>query len=357
MAESSATSWRGRVRSSLSWLAVLLLAFFACSRGAGHGEGPRAVAEHRTIQRIVVATGTVEPEGEVQVRPRIPGIVDRILVSEGDEVAAGQVLMEIERELIEAQVREARAVLEAADVEQRFAAIQLERLRELRRKGASSEVQLDDATSRFETARAVHDRTSAALTTLEVQLRYATIRAPQAGRVLDIPVEVGAAVSPVTSVTGGTELLTLAGTERLHLKGSIDENEIARVQVGQRALVRTEAFGDRVFEGRVREIAPLGDRQQNVTYFEVEVDITDPDATLLRPRMSGDADIVTETIEEALVVPETALRYAGDQLYVNVLPPGDDAPPERRNVEIGVVDGDRVQVLAGLEAGETVSLQ
>ena len=63
----------------------------------------------------------------------------------------------------------------------------------------------------------------------------------------------------------------------------------------------------------MREIAPLGQRVQNVTYFEVEIEVTDPDAQLLRPRMSGDADIVIEVVEDALFVPETALRYRGER--------------------------------------------
>jgi len=330
------------------------LALVACSAGGEPAELPTARAELRSIQRIVVATGTVEPEGEVEVRPRIAGIVDRILVQEDELVESGQVLLEIERELIEARVREARAVLEAADVELRFARRQLDRVEELQRKGASSDSQLDDAVARYEGAAAVHRRAEAALATLEVELRYATVRAPQAGKVLDVAVELGAAVSPVTSVTGGTVLVTLAGTDRLHLEGSVDENEISRVAIGQPAVIRTEAFGERSFSGRVREIAPLGERIQNVTYFEVEVEIDDPDAGLLRPRMSGDAEIVAETVEEAIVVPEIALRYAGDQLYVNVRR-GEGF--ERQDVEIGIVDGDLVQVRSGLAADDVVSLQ
>ena len=117
---------------------------------------------------------------------------------------------------------------------------------------------------------------------------------------LDVPVEEGSAVSPVTAVTGGTLLLSLAATSTLHLEGLVDENEVARVAVGQPARIRTEAFGERAFAGRVRKISPVGQRIQNVTYFEVEVEVTDADGAALRPRMSGDAEIVTEVVEDAL---------------------------------------------------------
>ena len=179
------------------------------------------------------------------------------------------------------------------------------------------------------------------------------MRSPLAGRVLQIHTEEGNAVSPVTAVTGGIVLLSLAGTEALYLEGLVDENEIARVAVGQRARVQTEAFPERSFEGSVRTIAPMGQRIQNVTYFEVKIEIVDPDAELLLPRMSGDADIITETVESALVIPETALRYRGANLYVEI----DGPAPEERRIEIGIVDGSRVQVLSGLAEGETVRLK
>ena len=341
-------------------LVVLLAACLlpaACFGREQAERGPVAEVELRSIERIVVATGTVEPEGEVEVRSRIAGIVDRILVDAGDEVEEGQILVEIERELIEAQVREARAAVEAAEVERRYAKIALERANQLQRQHASSDQSHDDARARHEAAVAGLARAEAGLETLSVQLRHATVRSPLSGRVLEVPVEEGSAVSPVTSVTGGNVLLSLAGTDKLHLKGSVDENEIAHVALGQKARLRTEAFGDRTFSGVVRDIAPVGKRIQNVTYFEVEIEIADPDAPMLRPRMSGDAEIITETIDGALVVPETALRYTGDDIYVNVVGEDPDEPEERRKVEIGVVDGYRVQILSGLAGGEKVSLQ
>jgi HlyD family secretion protein len=156
-------------------------------------------------------------------------------------------------------------------------------------------------------------------------------------------------------VTGGTLLLSLAATDTLHLEGLVDENEVARVAVGQQARIRTEAYGDRVFRGRVREIAPLGKRVQNVTYFEVEIEVEDPDAALLKPRMSGDGEIVTEVVEDALVVPETALRYEGDRVFVDVQ--GDGKAPEPHEVKVGIVDGARVQLLGGVEPGARVRVR
>jgi len=129
------------------------------------------------------------------------------------------------------------------------------------------------------------------------------------------------------------------------------------VALGQPARIRTEAYPGRTFAGEVRDIAPLGQRQQNVTYFEVEVLVTDPEARLLRPRMSADADIVTEVIEDALVVPETALIFEGGDVLVERVVRASSPKLERRQVEVGLVSGPRVQVLKGLEAGDEVRLR
>ncbi len=333
-----------------------LLAWRGCA-GVEFDPGPTASAERGRIERIVVATGTIEPEREVEVRPRIAGIVEQILVEAGDEVVEGQRLVEIEREMLESQVREAEAGLRGARIEQRYARIELDRIEELRSGGVASSQQHDAARLRFEGAEAGVSRAAARLSTLSTQLGYASVRSPLAGRVLDVHTEEGNAVSPVTAVTGGTLLLSLAATEKLHLKGLVDENEVARVELGQPTRIRTEAFADRVFQGRVREIAPMGQRIQNVTYFEVEIEITDDEAGELRPRMSGDADIVTEVVENSVTIPETALRYRGDQIYVETVTRDGANAIEPRNVTIGIVDGTRVQVLDGLEAGEEVRLK
>jgi HlyD family secretion protein len=337
--------------------AAWLLTLAAACGGDDFDPGPTARAERGRIERIVVATGTIEPEKEVEVRPRIAGIVERIRVEAGDEVKIDQPLVEIERELLASQVREAEASLREARVERHYAKIELDRLEELRAGGAASLQKHDDARSRYERAQAMVARAQAGLDTLSTQLSYATVRSPLAGRVLEVYTEEGNAVSPVTAVTGGTLLLSIAGTRALHLEGKVDENEVARVAVGQEARVRTEAYPDRIFTGRVTKIAPLGERIQNVTYFEVEIEIVDEQAHLLRPRMSGDADIVTEVVEDALLVPETALRYSGDRIYVDRVQRNGSPPTESRTVSIGIVDGSRVQVLDGIGEGEEVRLQ
>ncbi len=334
--------------------AALLLV--GCGAGEDVEAGPSARVERGRIERIVIATGTVEPEREVEVRPRISGIIEKIHVEAGDPVELDQPLLEIDRELLEVQRREAAARLEGSRSELRFAQNDLDRALALHARGAGTEQERAVARARHEAARARAARDRAALESLEVQLRYATVRSPLSGYVLDVYVEEGSAVSAVTAPTGGTALLSLAAEERLHLEGLVDENEIARIAVGQPARVRTEAFDDEIFHGHVRDIAPIGDRKQNVTYFQVEIELTGEGVEKLLPRMSGDAEIVAEVIEDALWIPETALLYEGDRIYVEVLN-GVPGKVSERDVEINIIDKGKVQVVRGLEGGEEVRLK
>jgi HlyD family secretion protein len=329
----------------------------ACSRSPAGERRPTATVQRQRVERIVVATGTIEAEKEVEVRPRISGIVERVLVVQGDVVTEGQALLEIERELLEAQAREARARLEGSRVELRYARIELDRAEPLHRSGTVSTQEYDRARAQYERAVAAVNRDEATVSSLDVQLRYATVTAPIAGEILHVDAKVGSAVAGVTTVTGGTRVLTMAAADALHVKGLVDENDIARVAVGQPARVRTEAHGARTFAGTVREISPLGDRRENVTYFEVEVAIAPEDVAVLRPRMSADADIVTEVVDTALVVPESALAYEGSDVYVERVLGGDPPKTERRRVVIGIVDGGSVQIADGVSAGDEVVLR
>jgi RND family efflux transporter MFP subunit len=328
-----------------------------CARDPPLELGRTATAERTHIERIVVATGTIEPEKKVEVRPRISGIIEKVHVDDGDVVEKDALLIEIDRELLEAQAAEARSRLEQSKVELHYATRDLRRAAELARGGTVSQQEHERAEARFETATAAVARDQAALDSLEVELKYTRVLAPMQGTILDVPVEPGDAVSAVTAVTGGTLLLVIADPDPLHLKGLVDENEVAHIAVGQSARLRTEAYPGRTFAGEVRHVAPLGQRQQNVTYFEVEVLVTDADAHLLRPRMSADADVVTETVEDALVVPETALVFEGNDVLVERVLRTSAPKLERRKVEVGIVAGDRVQILAGLEPGDEVRLR
>jgi HlyD family secretion protein len=339
-------------------VAALAIAIAAAVRWRGGEEpvGPTATVERGAIERIVVASGTIEPEDLVEVRPKVSGIIQRFRVEAGDRVQAGQVVAELDRETLEAAVREARAVVNEAQVARDHAAVELKRKDDLFARGVESKDVLDRvraehavAEARLERARATRDR-------LEQELAYATITAPIDGVVLQRDLNPGAAAASVASVTGGTILMIIADTSQMHLLGVVDENEIARVRVGMEARIRTEAYTDRVFPGRVRKIASIGDRKNNVSSFKVEVDILEGVAALW-PRMSADADIIAEVHERALLLPEAALLYKGNDIFVEVVAHASNQHLLQRPVRLGISNHNRVEILDGLAEGEVVKLQ
>jgi HlyD family secretion protein len=318
--------------------------------------GQTARAERGALERIVVASGTIEPEDLVEVRPKVSGIVEHFLVDAGDRVRAGQVVAEIDRETLEAAVREARAIVQEARVGRDHAGLDLERRTDLFKRGVEAQEALDRDRAAHSAAEARLLRAQATLERLEQELAYATITAPIDGLVLRRELNPGAAVASVASVTGGTVLMTIADTSQMHLLGTVDENEIAQVRVGMDARIRTDAYPGRVFPGRVRKIASLGDRKDNVTSFKVEVTVLDG-VDEMWPRMSGDADVVAEVREGAVSVPEAALLYEGDSVLVEVVERASRPRLVRRPVRTGIFNGDRVEIVDGLAEGDEVKLQ
>jgi HlyD family secretion protein len=325
-------------------------------RGDGHEVGPTVTVERGAIERVVVASGTIEPEHLVEVRSKVSGIIQRFHVDAGDRVTAGQVVAELDRETLEAAVREARAVVHEAQVARDHAALELRRKEDLFGRGVESRDILDRVRAEHAGADARMDRARATLDRLEQELAYATITAPIDGVVLERDLNPGAAAASVASVTGGTVLMTIADTSMMHLLGVVDENEIARVRVGMETRIRTETYPDRLFPGRVRKIASIGNRKNNVTSFKVEVAVLDG-IEALWPRMSADADIIAEVHEQALILPEAALVYKGNDVGVEVVEHDSDPKLVRRPVRVGISNHDRVEILDGVGEGEVVRLQ
>lgn len=357
------TPFRGRVtpvRRALYIIGILALGAAAVyvvrSRNAHVEIGPTAKVERGGIERVVVASGTIEPEQMIELRPRISGIVEEFLVSAGDRVRGGDVVARIERQALEAAVREARAVVKEAEVARDLSSRDLNRLNDLFRKGVESSERLDQSDSNHQGATARLARAQATLDRLEQELAYATITAPIDGIVLQRDLDPGAAVASVATVLGGTVLMTIADTSQMHLLGIVDENEIADVHVDMEARIRTETYPDRVFPGCVRKIASIGDRKENVTSFKVEVAVLEG-AEALWPKMSADADIVAEVHDDALILPETTLLYEGDEIVVEVVEHSSEAHLARRTVKIGISNGDRVEIIDGVAAGDEVKLQ
>jgi HlyD family secretion protein len=356
-----------------------------------------AVVERGTMVRSVVATGRIEPVTKVEIKSKANGIIEALRVDVGDAIEPGQVLAELDKEMLEARVREARAnllaaeaglrgaeaahqknVIEAEGPDVEFARRAFARAKSLFDQRLIPQSGLDESQSALEVAenrqrsakgqlivarakvaeaQANVAQARAAVERSDEELRNATIRAPIRGMVLTRDVEVGSPVSSILNMgAAATLVLTLGDIERVFVRGKVDEADIGRVHMGQIARIGVETFKDRKFEGRVTQISPIGVEKDNVTTFEVEISIDNP-GSQLKANMSANAEIVIEEFPNSLIVPEAAVTYdAARQPFVDVLDPEADAGRRRVAVKLGVGSGTKTQVLEGLRAGDRVIL-
>jgi len=354
-------------------------------------------AEPGDIARSVVARGKIEPLSKVEVKSKANGIIKALLVDVGDRVSEGQILAELDKEDLQAQVREAKATLdgeqanlqaaiaaeakakiEAANPELEFARRDLERAQELFKQKIASQQQLDDASRAHEVsknrqqlldatiqtagaqvaqARARVEAGKAALDRAEELLRYATIRAPIAGIVLTRSVELGDAVSSILNMgSAATLIMTLGDVSSVYIKGEVDEADIGKADCGQHVRTKVEAFPSESFDGVVTRIAPMGRELNNVTTFEVRVSITNLQGKL-RANMTANAEIVLEEHKNVLLVPEAALVYDKDKnVSVQRLDPTARSGWRKTPLKIGISNGQRTEVLEGLKAGDKLVL-
>jgi len=356
------------------------------ARQPGRGLDPSKLAtvERGDLARSVVATGRIQPLAKVEVKSKASGIVKRLLVDYGDRVKAGQVLAELDREQLEASVREARANLLAAEAAYErnrieaegpdlpFLKSALDRARKLHDDGLIALSLLDDADKAYQlglnkktaagssaaVTKAEVAKARAALERIQSDLRYATITSSMDGLVLSRDVEVGDAVSSILVLgSQATLIMTLGDVSEVYVLGKVDEADIGRVYLGQPARIVVESFKDKKVEGKVTEISPVGKEKDNVTTFEVRVSIHNPTGEL-KVNMSANAEIILEEKKGVLLVPETAVLYDKDR-KPSLEVPDRDAPAGRRKIaaRLGISNGVKTEVAEGLKEGDQVVLQ
>jgi len=356
-----------------------------------------ATVERGTMVRSVVATGKVEPITKVEIKSKANGIIEHLLTEVDQVVQAGQVLAELDKENLTARLREARANLQAAEAAREAAVAQLKKNEieaetpdlELAKRNASrahqlfeqklvAQSQLDEATSGLEQAenrqraaggQLVIAKAKVAEATANVaqaranveraaeELANSTIKAPINATVLTRDVEVGSPVSSILNLgANATLVMTLGDIEKVFVRGKVDEADIGRVRVNQTAKITTESFPDRVFEGRVTQISPIGVDKDNVTTFEVKVSIDNPGKEL-KANMTANAEIILEQLPDSILVPEAAIVYDPQRhAFVDLADPTAKTGRRRVPVKVGVGNGTKIQIVSGVKAGAKVVL-
>lgn len=334
---------------------ILLLALLLAGGIAAwlrYGLPPRvtiAMASQGPALEAVYATGTVEPVQWARIGPAIRGRLTDILVHEGERVTEGQILAQLDD-------RQARSMAAESEARARFAVDDLARTRTLVARDITARTSLERAERDAQAARATADAAAQ-------RLDDYVVRAPTSGLVLRRDAEVGEVVDTPAS------LFWVGEPRPLRITAEVDEQDIARIAVGQVALLRADAFPGQVLRGTVAQITPKGDTVRKA--YRVRLSL--PDETPLRIGMTAEANIVLRETADAVLVPAGAVVLPPAPRDVS---PSSTAPPppapgtprqatvwvvekeiaRRRSVRIGVQAPRSIEITDGLAAGETVVL-
>ncbi len=352
------------------------------------------------ITRGVIAVGRVEPRTRVEVKSKANGIIRKLHVDVNDPVEAGQVIIELDKEILSARLAEAegklrqaqarvelaradiaRLEIERNDPEFEYARKNYTRVVDLFQEGIASEEERDVALERFDKAqykaRVIDAQLGSARATLAAaegnvqemealadlarqELKEATIVSPIDGLVLYRYLEEGDSVSSIRSAGGNaTVIMTLGDLSELYVEGEVDEVDVGRIISEQRiredlrARITIESYKERVFLGRVARITPLGLEDANgIVTFEVRIHFENPERLLLA-NMTANSLIVLEEKSNVLLVSQGALITRRGTRWAEVYDPATGAT-RLREVQVGISDGRHVEILEGLEADQKI---
>ncbi|MGB5980740.1 MAG: efflux RND transporter periplasmic adaptor subunit [Nonlabens sp.] len=350
--------------------------------------------ETMNITETVSATGKIKPEVEVSISPEVPGEIIELPIKEGQKVKKGDVLVRINPDLLQSSVSRSRAGLATAQAGFQQARASLaeakanyQRSTKLFEKGVISQADFDTATAAYERAKAqersaYYNVQSAGATVNEStdNLGRTTIFAPMTGIVSLLAVELGERVVG-TQQMAGTELLRVADLSKMEVEVDVNENDIVKIEVGDKAIVEVDAYLKKQFKGQVTEIANTASGQltaDQVTNFKVKVRILpesyqdllegrDETYSPFKPGMTATVDIITQEANDAIAVPISSIVVKNDTtekkrrrdisidaekfecVYLNK-----DGKAELQVVTTGIQDDKNIVVLSGLETGDKV---
>ena len=315
-------------------------------------------AQSATVPDLLQAVGTVQAARSSQLSSQVMGTITEVRVHEGDRVKTGEVLVLIDDAQAKASLDSAHAAkaaaqqeVLAADTELGLADSTLKRYQSLYDKKSVSPQEFDEvktrdqaATARRDLARAGLAQAKAAVAQARTALEYTRVRAPFDGVIVDRKLDPGAMASP------GLAILTVEDVTRYRLEASVNENDLRFVHPGQRTPVSIDALGNGDLQGRVSEIVPAADVSSRTFVVKVELPVNKE----LRSGLFGHAQF-SRGQKSALLVPQTAVVERGQLHGTYVLDPNGIA--NLRYVTLGRASGNEVEILAGIQAGESVVAQ
>ena len=327
----------------------------------------------------VMATGKIVPREEIEIKPNISGIIDKILVSEGDRVTAGQLVATIRivpsiqnvnaatQEINGANLQISNAQINVAQQQKQFAMQQ-----QLYSQGVISKQEYISAQQQLQSTQQVlrnaQQQRQTAQKNLQIAKTGATpelaglattqIRSKANGTVLEVPVKVGSQVIEANSFNAGSTICSIADLNSLIFEGTIDEAQAGKLKEGMDMNIVIGALQNKSFPGRVTMIAPKGREEAGTIKFPIEGDVFNKTNEYIRAGFSANGEIILSSQKNALLLDESLIQYekvnGRDNSFVEVKQA--DGKFKKVKVKLGASDGINVQILSGLDKNAEVKV-
>lgn len=317
------------------------------------------------IEKKTVATGKLIPEDEIEIKPQISGIIQKIYKQEGDKVKSGDLIAMIKVVPNEQALNQARGRVRNAELALNNSKIEFERTKTLFDKGVIAsqdyntlQLQYNQAQQEIENAKADYQiiRQGSAGGSSSANTN---IRATVDGTILEIPVEEGDQVIETNNFNEGTTIASIADLSNMIFEGKVDEGEVAKLTVGTPLKINLGAVEGKELDAKLRFIATKGIEETGAVQFKIEGDVEVSDDIFIRAGYSANASLVLEKKDSILVIPEALLQFdkKTDKPYVEIADGAvEDQKFLRKDVEIGISDGVNVEIVSGLTKSDKVKV-
>ena len=300
------------MNTTIRGIVLALAGLAACGKPPANPMYEAVPVQRRTLVVSASASGAIEPVLTVDVKSKASGEIIGMNVQTGDDVKADQLLATIDPRIPRNNLAQAEANLEVAQAQLANATAQMARSDTLLKAQAITQTEYDTAKLAYANARAAVVRARSDLENARDRMTDTKLRAPVAGTIIAKNVELGTVISsPTTDVGGGTVLFKMANLDTVQIRALVDETDIGKVQPGLQTTITVDAYPNRPFDGSVLKVEPQATVQQNVTMFNVLVRIPNPNH-LLKPGMNTEVEIHVGRRENALAIPNAALRTQRD---------------------------------------------
>jgi RND family efflux transporter MFP subunit len=332
--------------------------FFGPSHGRKSGEevmGKRflAKAEKRDIEASIDVTGDVAPDSQLDVRAEVGGKIKRLCVEPGNDVKAGDMLVEIDDRDLQTERKSALTQIEGARLSVDKTERNYKRSKDLFESKLVSREVYDNVKADFDLARNVFDKAQSSLQIVEDKLYKTQIFAPSGGTVLDVSVIEGQVVTGAGSVNAGTSIMKIADMSKMLVNSVVNQVDVMNVQVGKNVAITSDSIPGVKIEARISFVAPVATLRNSVKGFAIKSIITKTDPRI-RPGMTVTLTIPSASARDVVSVPISAVfKDKGDSRVVYVRRGG---ATERRDVKVGVSNYDYAEIKSGVQAGEEVMI-